>query len=286
MSAFWPNGSRDSKPKCTLEFGFRHPRYSRGWHTGWDTVGYDYNCSPADGVVVFRGYDGSYGNTVIVEHAGGVRSRTAHGSAFLVNRGDRVHAGQRLLVQGTTGMSTGKHNHQEIILANGTFVDPEVWIPQQGNSAPAPQPSGDTRTWIDLTNWYWYRNPGDAQAMRNPQRPLLEGKYPIIKRDPNGAIQVLSNSRGLIWVHSSASTASAPVEDVRLWWTVPSNGQYYYNKYENALNGNFDPNQLIPASAGTLYVVEQPGTGPIKVDWNGRHVWVGTRRNPLSGRRR
>lgn len=80
----------------------------------------------------------------------------------------------------------------------------ENYIHGAGTPAGNPQPTGDTRQWIDLTNWYWYTNPTDAQAKRSFRKPLLEGRYPVIGRDANGAVQVLSNSLGRIWVHSSA----------------------------------------------------------------------------------
>lgn len=287
MSAFYPNGSRSSAPRITRAFGYRSASYSRGWHTGDDTAGYDLNCAAESGVVIYTGYDGSYGNTVIVQHDDGTKERTAHGAAILVSKGQRVQAGQALMRQGTTGMSTGKHNHQEIILPNGQFTAPMAWIrAQQAAASAVPAPAAtDSRKWIDLTNWFWYRSPANAQAKSNKQRPLLQGKYPIISRDANGAIQVLSNSLGKVWVHSSADPVAAPV-DVRLWWRPPAGGQFYYNHYNNALNGNYDRNQLIPASAGELYVVKQDGSGPILVQWGNRQVWVGTRRNPLYGYRK
>lgn len=285
MSAFFPNGSQDVAPRVTRVYGYRDPAYSRGWHTGDDTAGYDLNHAAKDGVVIYTGYDGSYGNTVIVQHDDGTKERTAHGAAILVSKGERVRAGQPLMRQGSTGMSTGKHNHQEIILPSGAFTAPMAWIrAQQAAGTPASAPA-DSRKWIDLTNYFWYRSPDDAQAKRNYHRPLLQGKYPIISRAANGAIQVLSNSLGKIWVHSSADSAPAPV-DVRMWWTPPAEGQYYYHQLNNALIGNYDARQLIPRSAGELYVVKIDGRGPILVQWGDKQVWVGTRKHPAAAYRK
>ena len=65
---------------------------------------------------------------------------------------------------------------------------------------------------------------------------------------------------------------------------VPDGGQYYYYQYGNALNGNYDPNQIM--YGGSRLVVENPGTGPVKVRANdGSEVWVGTRNNPAAIRR-
>lgn len=215
MSAFWPDGSRTAKPRRTREFGYRSTIYKRGYHTGWDTAGYDLNHAAEGGVVERCYYDGSYGNTVLVRHADGSLERTAHGApgGFRVSPGQRVDGGQVLLVQGTTGMSTGKHNHQEIILPDGTFVDPETWIANRG-AAPAGTP---------------------------------------------------------------ASGGSAPLG----WFDTPTGDeQFYYWHYGNALRGDHAPNQWLRGGQ-SLKVVENPGTGPVKVECaDGDHVWVGTRNHP------
>lgn len=63
-------------------------------------------------------------------------------------------------------------------------------------------------------------------------------------------------------------------------FNVPAEGQYYYWQYDNALNGNYAPNQLLRGGQ-TLPVVENPGTGPVRVRCaDGDLVWVGTRNNP------
>lgn len=150
---FWANGTKDRRPVVSREYGHRDPGYARGWHTGVDTVAYGINHAPQAGVVTFVGYQGAYGNTVIVRAADGTTHRTAHGKTggFLVRLGQRVEAGQRLMVQGTTGRSTGVHNHQEVILPSGNFIDPIAWTVQKlkedppfgggGSSTPTPTPT-------------------------------------------------------------------------------------------------------------------------------------------------
>ena len=159
---FWANGTKDRKPYVTREYGHRDPGYSRGWHTGVDTVGYNLNHAPQAGVVTFLGYDGSYGNTVVVTADDGTTHRTAHGrpGGFLVYRGQRVAASQPLMVQGTTGMSTGVHNHQEVKLPNGDWIDPIIWTSQKlasssggGSSNPGVAGKGED----DMAREY-YRN--------------------------------------------------------------------------------------------------------------------------------
>lgn len=76
-----------------------------------------------EGRVVFAGPRGTYGNTVIIDHGNGLRTLYAHNSRVLVSEGQRVTAGQRIALVGSTGRSTGPHLHFEVLL-NGTPVDP------------------------------------------------------------------------------------------------------------------------------------------------------------------
>lgn len=72
----------------------------------------------------------------------------------------------------------------------------------------------------------------------------------------------------------------SPTAPKKRKFQVPRNGQVYYRHYNNALNGNHDPRQVLPA--GKIYdVVNNPGTGPVKVRVPGvGDVWVGTRNHP------
>jgi murein DD-endopeptidase MepM/ murein hydrolase activator NlpD len=80
-----------------------------------------------DGRVVFAGPRGTYGITVIIDHGDGLRTLYAHNSRTLVGEGQRVTAGQRIALVGSTGRSTGPHLHLEVLL-NGTPVDPMLCL--------------------------------------------------------------------------------------------------------------------------------------------------------------
>jgi len=67
------------------------------------------------GTVVVAGREGGYGNTVMVEHEGGLRTRYAHLSSIDVRVGDRVTSDDVLGAVGSTGRSTGAHLHFEVI---------------------------------------------------------------------------------------------------------------------------------------------------------------------------
>jgi len=79
------------------------------------------------GRVVFAGPRGTYGNAVIIDHGDGMRTLYAHNSCLLVSEGQRVTAGQRIALVGSTGRSTGPHLHFEVLL-NGTPVDPALCL--------------------------------------------------------------------------------------------------------------------------------------------------------------
>lgn len=79
--------------------------------------------STAGGKVIEAQYDGGYGNTVVIDHGDGYKSKYAHLKDFIVKNGDTVKKGQTIGHLGSTGKSTGPHLHFEII-AKGQRVNP------------------------------------------------------------------------------------------------------------------------------------------------------------------
>ncbi|MEM9688297.1 MAG: peptidoglycan DD-metalloendopeptidase family protein [Pseudomonadota bacterium] len=85
-----------------------------------------------DGKVVYRSRQRGYGNVVILEHGGNIRTLYAHLSRFQrgVGVGSRVRQGQIIGYVGATGMVTGAHLHYEF-LVNGVHRNPlTVPLPQ------------------------------------------------------------------------------------------------------------------------------------------------------------
>ncbi|WP_442597209.1 peptidoglycan DD-metalloendopeptidase family protein [Neobacillus sp. D3-1R] len=80
-----------------------------------------------NGVVVFAGWDGGYGNKIIVDHQNGYRTVYAHLSSIGVNVGQTVPKGSQIGVMGSTGDSTGTHLHFEVY-KNGALVNPLNYI--------------------------------------------------------------------------------------------------------------------------------------------------------------
>ena len=75
------------------------------------------------GTVVSAGWNGGYGNAVVIDHGGGYASLYAHLTSFSVSVGQTVMRGDQIGRVGSTGMSTGPHLHFEI-LRNGRHIDP------------------------------------------------------------------------------------------------------------------------------------------------------------------
>jgi murein DD-endopeptidase MepM/ murein hydrolase activator NlpD len=71
---------------------------------------------PADGVVVFCGPKGGYGNAMVVDHGYGLVTRYAHLAGFNAKPGQRVRRGDVIAFVGNTGKSTAPHLHYEVWL--------------------------------------------------------------------------------------------------------------------------------------------------------------------------
>ena len=94
-------------------------------HSGID-IGADYGVpiqAAADGVVLYAGWYGGYGNAIILDNTSGLSTLYAHCSAMYVSVNQQVQRGQVIGAVGATGYATGPHLHFEIRV-NGVPVDP------------------------------------------------------------------------------------------------------------------------------------------------------------------
>lgn len=75
------------------------------------------------GKVVFAGYQGGYGNLLVIKHNSTYRTVYAHLDRFKAKIGDWVNQGDVVAYTGNTGLSTGPHLHFEI-RKNGLSLNP------------------------------------------------------------------------------------------------------------------------------------------------------------------
>lgn len=118
----WPASGPITSP-----FGMRvHPVTGAfKMHTGID-IGAPMGATitaTAAGRVIFAGWEGGYGNTIIIDHGGQTSSLYGHCSQIFVSDNQDVTRGQAIGAVGATGDATGPHLHFEIRI-NGVAVDP------------------------------------------------------------------------------------------------------------------------------------------------------------------
>ena len=129
-SAFLP------MPNAKVMSAFAQPRtytfegreVDRQTHLGFDLAAVAGAAVPAgnDGIVVFAGYLGIYGNTVILDHGFGLMTIYAHLSAISATEGQEVGRGLVIGRTGATGLAAGDHLHFSTLL-QGLPVDPSEW---------------------------------------------------------------------------------------------------------------------------------------------------------------
>ncbi len=112
--------------KVISEYGIRNGRPHKGIDIGAKPG------SPIvavlDGTVVFSGYQGAYGNVIVLEHPEFVMTVYAHNEKNLVSVGDSVTKGQSIATVGSTGNATAPHVHFEYRI-KGKAINPRKVLP-------------------------------------------------------------------------------------------------------------------------------------------------------------
>ena len=103
-----------------------------------------------DGVVIFAGRKGGYGNVIDVRHRNGFVSRYGHLRSFAkgIHKGSRVTIGSTIGAVGRSGLATGPHLHFEV-LVNGVQRDPKIALQMKGGD---PIPSSEKGIFEELRN--------------------------------------------------------------------------------------------------------------------------------------
>ena len=126
IPAIQPVANKDLK-RTASGYGWRtDPIYkTRRFHEGMDFTAP--TGTPVyvtgDGTVEFAGWQKGYGNTVVIDHGYGYKTRYAHLSKILTQRARKVKRGEEIALVGNTGKSTGPHLHYEVIY-KGQHVNP------------------------------------------------------------------------------------------------------------------------------------------------------------------
>jgi murein DD-endopeptidase MepM/ murein hydrolase activator NlpD len=154
---FTPDGKNLRKAflRSPLEFsrissGFSSARFHPILKTWRAHNGIDYAApagtrvkAAADGTVAFSGWQGGYGNVVILQHNSGYSTVYGHLSVFAkgLRMGQRVSQGDVIGQVGATGMATGPHLHYEFRF-NGVQRDPtKVAMPAANPVSPKHLPA-------------------------------------------------------------------------------------------------------------------------------------------------
>jgi len=101
----------------------------RGTHTGLDiaTSSGTPIKAAATGTVMYVGYNGGYGNLLVIGHGKGVETYYAHCLKIYVSPGMNVSQGDVVASVGSTGNSTGSHLHFEVRV-NGIAKNPQNYV--------------------------------------------------------------------------------------------------------------------------------------------------------------
>ena len=131
----YPEGTGSMSWPCngviTSPYGYRtHPIFGTTiFHAGMD-IGVDYGTpihAADSGTVIYAGWISGYGNTVIIDHGGGVETLYGHNQSLNVSEGQSVSKGSVVAYAGSTGNSTGPHCHFEVDV-NGSPTDPMGYL--------------------------------------------------------------------------------------------------------------------------------------------------------------
>lgn len=127
---------RPASGYITSSFGWRVDPYV-SFHSGTDLgAGCGANIYAAHaGTVIWAsyGYNGGYGNFVIIDNGDGVSTAYGHivAGGILVSQGQQVDAAQNIAKVGSTGISTGCHLHFEVRI-HGVATNPVPYMANQG----------------------------------------------------------------------------------------------------------------------------------------------------------
>lgn len=112
-------------------FGYRrHPTFgSYLFHAGVDIMAESGAPvrAPADGVILYSGYQSGYGKVIVIDHGYGIRTLFGHCHRLFKTSGLKVKRGEKIAEVGETGRATGPHLHYEV-RKHGRPVNPVTFF--------------------------------------------------------------------------------------------------------------------------------------------------------------
>jgi len=103
---FWPTNCR----RITQYFRWRHSAIDIACSLGQPI----YAADSGEVIEAQGGWNGGYGNVIMIDHGSGIQTVYGHLSKFYVKAGESVEKGQMIGAMGSTGRSTGPHVHFEV----------------------------------------------------------------------------------------------------------------------------------------------------------------------------
>lgn len=100
-----------------------HGPGNRGVDLAAPTGTHIYASAPGTVILARNGYNGGYGNMVIIQHSNGTKTLYGHMSKLGTSTGAKVSRGQLIGYVGNTGRSTGPHLHFEVFNAKNPGSD-------------------------------------------------------------------------------------------------------------------------------------------------------------------
>ncbi|GHT53226.1 peptidase M23 [Bacteroidia bacterium] len=129
--------TRDLRVKCVPSISPVSSKYNKGIISGFGMrfhpvlkykrphKGVDLNANAGtpiqatgDGKVEFVGWQGGFGNVVVINHGFGYKTRYGHCREMKVQAGEIVKRGAVIATVGSTGTATGPHCHYEVLVRN------------------------------------------------------------------------------------------------------------------------------------------------------------------------
>ena len=130
------NAHRWVSPTTNYRITAGYGASSRLWsnrHTGLDFAAPSGTpvFSVSSGEIISAGYEGAYGNRIVVRHWDGTETWYCHLSRF-VKRSGEVQPGELIGRVGSSGNATGPHLHLEVHPGGDGPVNPRTWLASVG----------------------------------------------------------------------------------------------------------------------------------------------------------